>query len=100
MPKTLVADQKAKLWIGFGFVVAGGAIAWFHPAVLETIPGGREIGTLMMIIGGVWLSIAIRCPRCRLKLFWYAISKKGLNEWSPWLLETKECPQCGYRSDT
>jgi DNA-directed RNA polymerase subunit RPC12/RpoP len=98
--KTLVSAQNTKLRIGFGIWIAGGVMMWFHSAIFGDAGWGEGVGALVALVGGAWLALAIRCPKCRLKLFWHAVTKKGLNEWSPWLHDVKVCPQCGYRSDT
>jgi len=46
------------------------------------------------ILVGIFACTSIRCPECRLKWVWYAVSKKAANQWVPWLLSFEKCPQC------
>lgn len=52
-------------------------------------------GMLLVIITFAWAYTAIICPNCKLKLFWYSITKVGLGTWFTWLVNLEKCPQCG-----
>jgi len=46
------------------------------------------------ILIGIFACLSIRCPECKLKWVWYAVIKKDVNQWVPWLLSFEKCPQC------
>ncbi len=50
----------------------------------------------MLLMTGVfaWAYSSITCPDCKLKLFWYSITKVGLGTWFTWLINLEKCPQC------
>ena len=54
------------------------------------------IATLLGSISLIWGSLSIKCPKCKLKLFWYAVSKLNSSSWFIWILGFEECPQCGH----
>lgn len=62
--------------------------------------GMRFVVSMCGLITGVaafgWPSLSIRCPGCRARLFWYALSKRRLTIPDAWLRELQECPFCGY----
>jgi hypothetical protein len=55
---------------------------------------------LLLAFGGVGCGIiaclTIRCPECRSKLLWIAVSSHSMSEWLPWLLSVTSCPVCGF----
>lgn len=48
------------------------------------------------ILIGIFACTSIRCPECRLKWVWHAVSKKDVNQWIPWLLSFEKCPRCEF----
>ncbi len=54
------------------------------------------VATLLGPISILWGSLSIKCPKCKLKIFWYAVSKLKVNTWFIWILGFEECPKCGY----
>lgn len=50
----------------------------------------------MLLVTGVfaWAYASITCPDCKLRLFWYSITKEGLGTWFTWLVNLEKCPQC------
>jgi hypothetical protein len=48
----------------------------------------------VQILIGVFACLAIRCPECKLKWVWHAVSKKDVNQWVTWLLSFEKCPHC------
>jgi hypothetical protein len=61
-----------------------------RPAVFLT---GMAIG----IAAFVFPCLAVRCPNCGLRLYWYAVSKTGSDEWFKWVSSLTRCPECGCR---
>ena len=57
-------------------------------------------GIVVGLLGGlVFPSLSIRCPRCRVRWFWMAISSQKHDEWFSWLFAAEACPECGYNED-
>lgn len=60
--------------------------------------------SILLIVGGlglavgsfVWASLSIRCPACKAKLFWIAVSGHSPTDWLTWLLRRVDCPVCGH----
>ncbi|MDD2899336.1 MAG: hypothetical protein PHI31_11560 [Desulfuromonadaceae bacterium] len=48
---------------------------------------------------GIFACTSIRCPECRLKWVWHAVTKKEVNQWVPWLLSFEVCPRCESKSE-
>jgi hypothetical protein len=44
----------------------------------------------------LWLSLSIRCPNCRARLFWLALSRAPAHSWARSLWGMASCPVCGY----
>ena len=99
-PGTLVSTQTWKLWLGFGTLAVSAAFMWAPRMFFSDSTVGTLVGTAIGLASFSWLAIAIWCPGCHLRLFWYAVSKKGINEWLGWLLDASECPRCGWRQRT
>ena len=97
---TLVSTQAWKLWLGLGVVIVGAAFMWAPQVFSVESTLGKLAGTAIAMVGFSWLAVTVWCPGCHLRLFWYAVSKKGINEWLGWLLDVSECPRCGWRRRT
>lgn len=92
------SGQLWKLWLSLALVVLG----WLSiPLAL----GGyvdQDSGALLILAGvfvavcaTVWASISIKCPACKARLLWRAISKESHKTWLVSLLSQSECPHCG-----
>jgi hypothetical protein len=96
-PGTLVAAQAWKFWLGIA-VLMGGSVLMQSPGLFY--PVQREIGVLLgtaiAAVALVWLAVSIRCPKCHLKLFYYAMSTQTPRGWLGWLLDASKCPRCAY----
>lgn len=95
-------DQLWKLYV-FALAMALGAGLTLFQSFLykllekETITA-LVIGGMLLVIGAfAWAYTSISCPNCKLKLFWYSITKVGLGTWFTWLINLEKCPQCGSR---
>lgn len=97
---TLVSTQAWKLWFGFGVLMVSAAFMWAPLVFFEDSAIGALAGTAVGLVAFLWLAVAVWCPGCHLRLFWYAVSKRGINEWLGWLLDASECPRCGWRKRT
>jgi hypothetical protein len=47
-------------------------------------------------ISGIWLCLAIRCPRCQARIVWIAVREQGVGGWLLWLLALTKCPRCSF----
>ena len=95
--------RSRTLWIGLSLFTGGALVAMYGGGL------GRWLG-----FDPLWLRIAsaliagiaiftvgakLRCPGCRLKLLWHAMSRVEHDAWLPWLLKETHCPKCGYSRD-
>ena len=62
-----------------------------------------EAGPWLFLIGmGLTITsfffgvLAIRCPRCKARWLWQALSQQKHSEWLPHLLSHSRCPACSY----
>jgi hypothetical protein len=92
--------QLWKIYV-FGAALIVGSLATLCQGFLYG-PLGKELamqitlGGMALIIGSfMWAGLNIRCSQCQLKIFFYALRKKGFLSWFAWLLQQEECPQCG-----
>jgi hypothetical protein len=97
-PKIQESKQAWKLYTSFiGIFIAGGVMIY---GIKQTTAGtGTSVDLILFslvaeIAIGVLAIASIRCPACKLKWVWYAVTKKEANEWVPWLLSFEECPRC------
>jgi hypothetical protein len=80
------------------FVATGAALGWLllyaelSDYVVVLIPV-LSIGALAV---GLWLCLAVRCPRCKARLVWIAAREYPIGGWLSWLLELTSCPRCGF----
>ena len=75
-------NHFARQWAAVGAVVEAVAAACF----------------VIFLCGGfVWVW-RIRCPKCGLRWFFYAIRTEPIGEWLPWLKSFSACPKCGLSS--
>lgn len=94
------SGQAWKVWILsigtlISVVIIIGAL-WFQRSFPEKwFPVAMLIASFMILISFTFTAMAIRCPRCRARWYWLAISK---GERSSWLdrLTLSICPICGY----
>lgn len=84
-------------------LLSGGAALW---ALLSGVIGTqfKSSGDLLLmlafsglvLVGGlVWPAIAIVCPRCRLRWFWYSVTRRPLSDALTWYKTATVCPRCG-----
>jgi len=94
----LIYSQRHKLWIWGGLLIFSGVSPFFSEYIfyfLRIDPIVVDLGAvfifLFSLLGAVF---SIKCPKCRLGLVWYAMSKKDVGAWLEWLLNIKKCPRC------
>ena len=65
-------------------------------------PGGSMlivvIGLVLAVGGFIWACISVRCPACKARLLWMAVSKQSHKTWLISLITQNECPSCGAAS--
>ncbi len=97
MLKNSYLSQTGQLWklqIGLVGLIAGGILAladWFYRwefAFLCT-----TVGIALGLCSLVWLILSIRCPTCRTRLVWRAMSRAKHNRWL-FALSSSICPVC------
>ena len=93
-------DQLWKLYVFAAAMAIGAGVTLFQSFLYkllakETITA-LVIGGMFLVIGAfAWAYTSITCPSCKLKLFWYSLTKVGLGTWFIWLTNLEKCPQCG-----
>lgn len=96
-------QRTGQLWkvVLFGAALVLGCFATLFQGFLYA-PLGKElamqiaIGGMVLMVGSfAWAGLNIRCPKCQLKIFFYALRKQGFFSWFAWLLQQEDCPQCG-----
>lgn len=95
-------NQLWKLYV-FAVLMAVGAVTTLFQSFLYRLLTKEAvtylvIGAMLLMTGALaWAYASITCPNCKLKLFWYSITKKGLGSWFTWLINLEKCPECGSR---
>jgi hypothetical protein len=99
------SNQEWKVWLFVVMLILGSATTLFQGFLYE--PLGKEMairiavaGMGLIVVGFVWTGIAVKCPKCQLKIFWHAITKEGFFSWFSWLLQVEACPHCGYNKSS
>jgi hypothetical protein len=101
--------QAGQLWrvaLGWTLIAAGLATiygclnGWFGKQSDETFVLLVVSANLVNVASFVWMIRTIRCPHCRLRLFWYALSAKGHPTGLGWFHSFSACPGCGADSSS
>jgi hypothetical protein len=94
--------QLWKLYVFGAAMAIGGGLTLFQSFLAGQF--GKEytstiaLSGMALVAGGIaWAAVFITCPNCKVKLFWHALTKKGLGGWFGWLINQEECPHCGSR---
>lgn len=95
----LVAPQRWKFWFWAAVLAVSGVCLWASgqvAGVIGTSPVGIMFtGMALGVVAPVGASLSVRCPRCGLRLVWYALSRQSHHAWLSWLLGLQTCPRCG-----
>jgi len=98
MSKIQQTNQAWKLGLSVVGVIIGGAGMFYGIYVMKeggNVPVYIDLAGLATIfLTSLFAVFSIRCPNCKLKWIWYAVSKKQAGEWLPWLLSFQSCPCC------
>jgi hypothetical protein len=98
MPRIKETNQSWKLVLSLLGLLIGGAGMLYGIHVMKE--GGNlsvciDLASLVtMFLTSLFAVISIRCPNCKLKWVWYAVSTKEVGEWLPWLISFQSCPCC------
>ena len=100
--RPLLAQQRRRLLVGSALLVVTSLIILF-PGFFSALFGVAEwlialLGVVAFATLSFWMAYGMRCPVCRLNLFWYAVGHAKSGNWLNWLLSETTCPQCGYSS--
>lgn len=95
------SNQRWKISVFIALMALGAMVTLFQGFLYG--PLGQEL-TVKLVVGAmiliivtfVWAGQSIVCPKCELKLLYYAITKVGLGTWYVWLLTEEQCPKCRY----
>lgn len=95
------SNQQWKLAVGFACLVTGfGVVLMAVTGSVRTDDTGFVLlllsGFGLMIVAALWSSLSIRCPNCRGKFLWIAVSQEELGNWGRVLLTRCNCPVCGH----
>ena len=91
--------QTTKFFTGLGlFVSIGILLVWsFLYADLTDLAVYLILSMVAAVCAvGVWLCLAIRCPRCRARIVWVAVREHPIGGWLSWLLTLSICPVCNF----
>ncbi len=51
---------------------------------------------LLAFFAGAAVAMSARCPKCRVRVFWWCVSKLPANKGIETALQSENCPVCGY----
>jgi hypothetical protein len=97
--------HTGRLWrvvLGWTLIAAGlvtiyGCLAgWFGKQSDETFAALVISANVVNIAACVWMIRSIRCPRCRLQLFWHALRAKEHPAGLGWFHSFTACPGCRW----
>jgi DNA-directed RNA polymerase subunit RPC12/RpoP len=103
MDRPLLLAQRKKLVVGASLLAVSALVCLFSESVGGWIGVSSGYvglaGALVLVVLLFTLARALRCPRCRVNLFFYALGHAKSANWLDWLLNQSVCPKCGYRQD-
>lgn len=98
MSKIKETNQAWKLALSvLGLIIGSAGICYGIHAMEEEGDFGVYVdlaGTATAVLTFLFAVFSIRCPNCKLKWVWYAVSKKEVGEWLTWLMSFQNCPCC------
>lgn len=93
-------NQKWKLVVSAGAVLAGGGVILWGATVFDARPENAVLkiigGLLIVVAGATFGSTCVYCPRCGARWVWQAISSRESANWLAWLFSLEFCPSCGF----
>lgn len=93
-------NQTWKLVILLIFIAIAGTVMLVSLANMNQLD---KTNTIAIVLGSVFVGITlfvilinmIKCPNCRAKWFWLAVSGQSSGNWFAWLVGLQQCPKCG-----
>jgi hypothetical protein len=100
--KLLLGSHRLKLMMGVP-ALAFSAILVLFPGTVSELIGVSSwpialAGAVIFFVLLYWLAYGLRCPGCRVNLFWYGLGHAKSGSWLDWILKQSVCPKCGYRA--
>lgn len=94
----LATGQAWKLIVGVVLLLAGTFVMWFGLQRLSEPDGllATFAGLGASLVAIATTPLLVRCPTCRARWVWMAVSKQDHRRWVTWLLLLRTCPRCGY----
>jgi hypothetical protein len=100
--RSLLGSHRRKLVMGVP-VLAFSAILVLFPETVSELIGVSSwpialAGAVIFFVLLYWLAYGLRCPSCRVNLFWYGLGHAKSGSWLDWIFKQSVCPKCGYRA--
>jgi len=91
--------QIWKLWVlyfgSFMALLILISTKWLEDSLPENLYMILMLCAFLLAIGSIiFPCVAIKCPKCQTRWFWYAVSKKSESEGIRWLFSQTKCPVC------
>jgi hypothetical protein len=83
------------LFLAGALLTTVGAFGWVSGSP-ETQFLLAAAGILVALGAGIYGVTSIRCPKCRARWVWLAVSKSGASSWLATLLGRDKCPVCDW----
>jgi len=98
-------NQTWKLYLGYFFILIGAAIVFiisnYNDEInyLKNLKAGTwalflGLGFIILFTSFAWMCVSIKCPSCKAKLFWYAVSCRDFGDSLEWVDRFRRCPVC------
>ncbi len=101
MDRPLLLAHRRKLILGSSVLAVSALLCLFAEPISRLIAVSswylELAGALTFIVLLYWLAQGLKCPGCRVNLFWYALGHAKSGNWLDWLLKQSVCPKCGHR---
>ena len=99
--RPLLQSHRRKLIVGASLLSFCALVALF-PQVLSSMIGTTSWVVELIAVGAFvvliyWLASGMKCPACRVNLFWYGLGRAKYGNWLEWLLTQSSCPKCGHK---
>lgn len=94
------SGQGWKFTLGWLLVLGAGLLLLVSSAPHDAADGfaAAAAGAMVASIAvAVAVTLSLRCPDCRARWIWIALSRQDHNAWVGWLRTLQACPVCGYR---
>jgi hypothetical protein len=91
--------QIWKLNVTFLSLMSGSGLLFYGVHIMDTKP---YASVAPLVVGGLIIDLAsvifgclsVRCPHCKARWLWQAVSSQSPGNWLSWLMSRTECPKC------